>query len=271
VNAAVLLFLLPLLQDAEAPPEPESAWFPEGLAYRHPMADPREPMSGVRLQFPLRSGDDPKIENRIGIQYAVWRSGDVDGRCFEIQAEGAVHARFDMVHILDMDAADFRFGFPLVWRDGEIAYKIHAWHMTSHLGDEYIERTGRLRYVYARNEICGGVSYDLDPEWRTYGEVGFAFTMGEVNERWRVMGGVETLAHHLGPDWPKTFVALNLTSFQEQDWGVQFNIEGGFWFAPGKTDRGVRLTLGYFRGPSPLTQFFDENEHYWSFGFSLPL
>jgi hypothetical protein len=266
VNFAILL-LAPLLQD---PAEP-GAWFPEGLAYRHPMADPREPMSGVRLQFPFESGDDPKIENRIGIQYAVYRSGDLRDSCFEVQAEGAVHARFDLVHILDMDAADFRFGFPLVWREGRVAYKIHPWHMTSHLGDEFIERTGRLRHVYARNEICVGASLDLNEEWRTYAEGGYAFTMGEVNEPWRFMAGIETIGRHLGPDWPATFAALNLTSFEEQDWGVQFNLEAGFWITGTDTNRGIRLTLGYFRGPSPLTQFFEDNEHYWSFGFSLPL
>jgi hypothetical protein len=263
-----LLILLVAVQDPPAPELP-TQWFPEGLAYRHPVADPREPMSGVRLQFPFRSGADPKIENRIAVHYSVWRQGDVTS-CFEVQAEGGVHARFDMVHILDMDGADFRFGFPLVWREGAFAYKIHPWHMTSHLGDEFIERTGRLRHVYARNEICFGASYDLDVDLRVYGEAGFAFTMGEVNERWRLMAGLESIGHHFGAEWPEAFLGVNLTSFEEQDWGVQFNLEGGLWLRPRGSSRGVRLSLGYFRGPSPLTQFFDDKEHYWSLGFSLP-
>src|SRR5688572_30187552 len=63
VNAAGLLLLLTLFQEREPVElEIESVWFPLDLAYIHPMADPREPMSGVRLQFPFKSGEDPKIE-----------------------------------------------------------------------------------------------------------------------------------------------------------------------------------------------------------------
>src|SRR5688500_13807178 len=98
MNLVACLLFVAALQEAE--PEPPGTWFPEGLAYRHPVADPREPMSGIRLQFPFRSGEDPKIENRIAVHYAVWRVGTADS-CFEVQAEGGVHARFDMVHILD--------------------------------------------------------------------------------------------------------------------------------------------------------------------------
>lgn len=251
------------------PAEPKTEWFPEGLAYVHPMADPRAPVSGCRLQFPLDSGDDLKIENRLATHLTIWRKGDLDSECFEIQAEGAAHGRFDLVHMWDMDGVDFRFGFPIVSRTGAIAVKLHPWHMTSHLGDEFIERTGRLRVVYARNEICVGISVDKE-QWRVYAEAGYAFSRGEVNEPFRFMVGFETVARHLGPDFPESFAAINLTSFEEQDYGVQVSFEFGVWLRPEKSVRGVRLNLGYFRGPSPLTQFLDDNEQYWSVGFSLP-
>ena len=257
-----LVFSLVLVQDSE--------WFPEGLAYKHPLADPRAPVTGVRLQFPLDSGDDLKIENRLATHMTIWRQGDPAKACFEVQAEGAAHGRFDLVHMWDMDGVDFRFGFPIVSRAGPIALKLHPWHMTSHLGDEFIERTGRERVVYARNEICVGISWDVDAEWRVYAEAGYAFSRGEVNEPLRFMAGVETVGRHFGPAWPETFAALNLTSFEEQDYGVQFNLEAGVWLRPEKSNRGIRFSLGYFRGPSPLTQFLEDNEEFWSLGFSLP-
>ena len=265
------LLLLLALQDTPAEREAKSDWFPEGLSYRHPLADPRAPVTGVRFQLPIETEDNFKIENRLATHLSIWRKSN-EPVSFEVQAEGGAFGRFDFNENWDMDGVDFRFGFPIVSRAGPLALKLHPWHMTSHLGDEYIERTGRKRFVYARNEIALGFSWDLtaDGESRVYGEGGYALSRGDVNEPWRFMAGVETVGRHLGPDWPETFAALNLTSFEEQDWGIQFNLEAGVWLRPEKSHRGVRFSLGYFRGPSALTQFFTENEEYWSVGFSLP-
>ena len=265
VTALLLLFLL---QDPPAA-VPTSEWFPEDLVYRHPLADPRAPVTGVQFQFPVDSDDNMKVENRLATQIAIWRRSEGDG-AFEVQAEGAVFGRFDFQEKWDMDGADFRFGFPVVWREGAYAFKIHPWHLTSHIGDEYSERTGVKRINYSRNELTIGVSWDAEPEWRVYGEIGYALWRGDVNEYWRLMGGVETVGRHLGPEWPVSFAALNLTCFQEQDWEVQFNLEAGVWFRPEGTNRGVRFHLGYFRGPSALTQFLVDHEEYWTFGFALP-
>ena len=264
-----LAALFTLLQ--ESPPGvPQVEWFPEGISsYRHPLADPRAPVTGVRLEFPIEKEDHFKIENRLATHLAIWRKSN-HMSSFEIQAEGAAFGRFDFDENWDMDGVDFRFGFPIAARAGPLAMKLHPWHMTSHLGDEFIERTGRERAVYARNEIALGISWDFDAETRAYVEAGYALSRGDVNEPLRFMAGVEAVGRHLGPDWPETFAALNLTSFEEQDWGVQFNLEAGFWLRPEKSPRGVRFSVGYSRGPSVLTQFFDQNEEYWTFGFSLP-
>src|SRR6188474_3516464 len=106
----MILLLLLLVQDPAGTGETRSEWFPEGLIYRHPLADPRAPVSGVQLQFPVHAEDHFKIENRLGTQVAIWRKHNLD-TTFEIQAEGGVFARFDFDENWDMDGADFRFGF----------------------------------------------------------------------------------------------------------------------------------------------------------------
>lgn len=267
-GVSVLLLLL-FVQDLAIAADGRSVWFPEGLAYRHPLADPRAPATGIRLQFPVHSDGDFKIENRLATHLAIWRKEDREST-LEVEAEGAVFARFNFDENWDMDGADFRFGFPIVSRRGPLAIKLHPWHMTSHLGDEFIERTGRKRVAYARNEVALGLSWDFDPEWRAYVEAGYALSRGDVNEPLRVMAGLETMGRCLGPAWPETFAALNLTSFAEQDWGIQVNVEAGFWLRPEGSQRGVRFSLGYFHGPSALTQFLAEDEEYWSLGFTLP-
>ncbi len=274
-----LLLLLVVMQDPEPLPPAAVEWFPEGLLYRHPLADPREPISGVRFQVPVRAEDDFKIETRLGTHLALWRRGAFDWRdpaeparhwAFEVQAEGAVFSRFNFDENWDMDAADFRVGVPLVARRGPWAFKVHPWHVTSHLGDEFIERTGRRRITYARNELAAGVSYDFGATWRVALEGGYALSRGNVNEPLRFMASAETVGRHFGPSFPETFAAVNLTSFEEQDWNVQLNVEVGVWLRGADRHRGLRLSIGYFNGPSPLTQFFDDHEQYVTFGFSVP-
>jgi hypothetical protein len=265
----ILLFAFLVMQEA-SPPRSESEWFPLGIdAYRHPLADPRAPVTGVRLQFPIEKEDHFKIENRLATHVAIWRKSN-EGGSVEVQAEGGAFGRFDFDENWDMDGVDFRFGFPIAVRSGPFSVKLHPWHMTSHLGDEYIERTGAERVVYARNEIALGLSWNFDVETRVYFEIGYAFARGDVNEPLRLMAGAETVGRPLGPGTVECFAALNLTSFEEQDYGIQFNLEAGVWLRPEGTSRGVRFSVGYSRGPSVLTQFFEENEEYWTLGFSLP-
>ena len=264
-----LVLLLLLMQDPPASREARTEWFPEGFAYRHPLADSRAPVSGVRLQFPLEPEGDFKIENRLATHLAVWRQTTGESM-LEVQAEGGAFARFNFEENWDMDGVDFRFGFPLVARSGAFALKLHPSHVTSHLGDEYIERTGAKRITYARNEIALGLSWDLAERWRVAVEGGYALSYGEVNEPLRFMASAETVGRHFGRHFPETFAALNLTSFEEQDWGVQVSLEAGVWLRPEGSHRGVRLSVGYFTGPSPLTQFFDDYEEYWTLGLSVP-
>src|SRR5688572_7548776 len=192
----------------------ESEWWPSQIeTYRHPLADPRAPVTGVRLQFPIETEDHFKIENRLCTHVAVWRLTDGDF-AFEVQAEGGAFGRFDFDENWDMDGADFRFGFPIAARWGRFAVKVHPWHLTSHLGDEYIDRTGRERFVYARNEVAVGASWEFEPETRVYLEAGYAFERGDVNEPLRFMAGFETVQGLV-------FGAVNLTSFEEQDYDIQ--------------------------------------------------
>ena len=263
------LLLLIALQDPAPAVAAQTAWFPQGFLYRHPLADPRAPVTAVRMQFPLHQEDAIRIEAVLASQFSVFRWTDPD-HGFEIQAEGGAFARFDPTEEYDMDGVDFRFGFPIVYRNGNVAFKLHPFHVTSHLGDELIERTHRDIIIYARNEIAAGISWDVSPQFRVYAEGGRLFEGAGANEPARFMLGFDSIGCRLGEDWPEAFAGLNLTTFQETGWGVSLNVECGFWLHPEGSDRGARIGIGYFRGPSPLTQFQQENEEFMTVGVSLP-
>lgn len=148
---------------------------------------------------------------------------------------------------------------------GDVAWKLQPWHITSHLGDEIIEREGLQRISYARNELALGVSVDLGGEARAYAEAGWGFSVGDPNDPWRAQVGAEFVVP-LGRPAVGFFGAANLTAFQEIDWDVQFAAQAGLWIRPARWSRGLRVGVEYFRGHSPRTQFFLRHEHYGSFG-----
>jgi hypothetical protein len=256
--------LLALLVQAAAQ-ESETTWLPSGLLYPHALADPRGPFSGSRAQFSLKDDVNTKLENAFGEEQALVRlkSGD---DAFELVGEGGVFGRFDLDENLDMDAADFRFGFPLVWRRGPLALKLHPWHLTSHLGDEYIERVGVKRISYARNELAFGAAWHATSALRLHAEAGWGFAIDDLNEPPRVMGGAEVVDRLLGADAPDVYLAANVQAWKETDWTPQLNLQAGVWLRSASTPSGVRIGAEYFRGPSALTQFFQTRDHYVAVG-----
>ncbi|MHC4812757.1 MAG: DUF1207 domain-containing protein [Planctomycetota bacterium] len=246
-------------------------WFPEGLLFPHPFADPRAPSFGSRFQFPVHEGPNTKIENTFGAEGSIFRIDRGARGTFELAYDTGVFSRFDTHESLDMDAHDFVLGFPLVWRSGPLAVKVHPWHLTSHLGDEYIEREDQERIDYARNAVALGVAYDILDAWRVYGEVDYAFKIGSLNKRWRCMGGVEWVDEVFGADRPALYAGLNMTSFQEIDWSINYNFQTGVWIRPQASHMSLRVGLEYYHGHSALTQFFQEREAYWSFGVWIHL
>ena len=268
-TSAQLLFVLGSLLQEGSPPMPaeksDVILLPPNPLYVHPLADPRSPYSGTRLQFPLHRGDNIKSESVLGGNFALVRFPGEEGDV-ELEFEAAAFSRFDLNENLDMDAVDYRFGFPLVYRDGPLAWKLHLWHITSHLGDEYAERTGRKRIRYGRNELAFGASWDASDAWRVYGEMGWGFLIGEPNEPGRAMGGAEWVKKPAGSKFPEVFAAANIGSFQESDWHLNLAAQLGLWVRTDNSPRGYRFGFEYYRGHSPLTQFFEQREEYWSFG-----
>lgn len=263
------------------PVTPPDEWvlelFPNEGLYRPYLADPRQSHSGSKVQFPLRSSKnaDIKIENTLGgfRTLALWKDPRRPDRAMDLSLEASVFSRFNIIEEWDLDAADYRFGFPFVYREGNLALKVHLWHLTSHLGDEYISREGRPRDSYHLDELALGASIDLDPHSRAYIEAGAALYHGSDTGSGRVQGGVEWTgrpfesAGRLAP-----FVAADLQGRRETDWTPNLTVTGGVLLRPAE-GRGSRLRgfLEYYRGADQQTQFKSEREHYWAFGFAADL
>jgi len=251
------------------PQEWDIELLPDRVLYRPYLADPRQSRSGTKVQFPVRTDNgDIKIENTLGgfRPLALWTDPHDPHQEMQLLLEAAVFSRFDIQEGWDMDAADYRFGFPFVYRDGDLALKVHLWHLTSHLGDEFISREGRKRDSYHLNEMSLGASLQVSPEWRVYAEVGFGVYTGPETDSGRAQVGAEWI----GPSWKGRigpFLAMDLQTRNEIGWGWNAAVMTGILVRP-KNPGGAsfRFLAEYYRGHDQQTQFKSDLEHYYAFG-----
>lgn len=266
---ATLLGTALLLAGGLAAEEPSFQLFPESNLYPQYVADPRRPEFGVLLM----AVPDPEIldsgDRRVGLKLGG-RFGLLRFRRVQLDIEAGFVGQFDIEHSLDNIGWDGIYSFLASSRFGRgFAVQFGAKHVSSHVGDEYAERTGRRRIDYTREELAAGVAWSIKPGWRTYAEAGWAFDPKEDvgQEPGRLQLGLEhdspgSLGGRLG--W---YAAADLGAMEERDWQIDPTLQAGLLVPSG--DRLWRVGVGVHDGTVPLGEFFRVDERYWVLGLWL--
>ena len=250
----------------------DEAWchqiLPEGLIYRSYLAGVKESRFGSRWLHDEDLGWmwDITLGGRVGIlRYGTTGSERPEG--WQLDMEGAGMPRLDLEHEeRDLISADFRFGIPLTYGRGDYQMKFGYYHLSSHLGDEYMVRHGTLvRRNYSRDVLIWGHSYFLTPDIRVYGEAGWAFTYDGGTEPWEFQFGIDYSP--AGPSGQRgaPFFAINGHLREEFDFGGNLAIETG-WQWRGNSGHLFRVGMHYFQGMSDQWEFFDQYEEKLGFG-----
>lgn len=114
---------------------------PEGLIYRSYLAGVKEPRIAAQWVHDRRLGWiwDVALGGRTGmLRYG--NSGRLQVEGWQADLEGAALARIDIENEMDMVATDFRVGVPLTYSRGRYQTKLAYYHLSSHLGDEFMLR-----------------------------------------------------------------------------------------------------------------------------------
>lgn len=243
-------------------------FLPDGLFYRSYLAGPLEPRLGGVWFDERGEGNlwDSTLGGRVGIlRYGT--PGDYGASGWQLDVEGAAFPRLDLDENNDLVSADFRFGVPLTYAQGQWQAKLSYYHLSSHLGDEFLERIPTaVRSNYSRDVIVLGVGYFIVPEIRLYGEAGYAFYTSGPAEPLETQFGVE-----YAPAYPTgirgaPFAAVNAQFREDTDWNGTLVAQAG-WAVSGDTSRHLfRLGLQYFNGPSNQMQFVTTTEQQFGFG-----
>jgi len=199
----------------------------------------------------------------LGGRVGIVRYGTCDPlhpQGWQVDMEGAAFPRLDFADEMGLVACDYRFGIPLTHAQGPHHYKIGYYHVSSHLGDEWMIRHPEFtRINYGRDCVVLGYSYYWTPNLRLYAETAYAFERGERAEPWEFQFGVD-----YSPAWPTglrpvPFVAVNGHLREEVDFGGNVVVQSG-WQWRGLSGHLLRMGMQCFVGMSDQYEFYDQYE-----------
>jgi hypothetical protein len=234
---------------------------PNGLMYKSYLAGNREPRMGSQWVSLRDLGWrwDATLGGRVGlVRYGT--ENDFWPQGWQLDVEGAAFPRLDLEHLRDLDTVDFRAGIPLTTRQGPWEFKFGYYHLSSHLGDEYVLRNiGCSRINYVRESLVSGLAVYLNPSVRVYSEVGYAFYVDGGAEPWEFQFGVD--ASPVEPTgWRGApFFAINAHLRQENDFSGNLTVQTG-WQWRGRDGHLCRIGMQYFNGMSDQYQFYNRFE-----------
>ena len=208
---------------------------------------------------------DIALGGRMGIlRFGTEDTDRPDG--WQIDIEGASLPRLDLENHRDLTAVDFRFGIPLTYGRGRYQTKFAYYHLSSHLGDEFMVRNATLaRRNYSRDVLVWGHSFFVTDDVRLYAEAGWAFYANDGAEPWEFQFGIDYSP--VRPHCPQgaPFFAINGHLREEVDFGGNVVVQTG-WQWRGDSGHLFRLGMQYFSGMSDQFEFYDQYEDKLGFG-----
>lgn len=248
-------------------PEFRIQFMPRGLMYRSYLAGEKEPRIGAQW---LHGNVGWIWEASFGGRLPLWRYGTDDPlrpEGLQMDVEGATFTRVDVGTGTEVDAIDFRVGFLVTWRRGRTALKGGSYHISSHIGDEYLVRNPNfVRNDYTRESLIGGITQDLTDALSVYGEVGYAFRYQGGAEPFELQFGIQYNPQPREGWWGRPYAAINAHLRQEFDFARNINTVAGIQWRSRESLRVIRIGLQYFNGQSLQYSFFDQHEEWLGTG-----
>ncbi|MBA3237141.1 MAG: DUF1207 domain-containing protein [Parachlamydiaceae bacterium] len=253
-------------------------WLPEDpLLFKPFVANPRK----VDYSVGWRLNDNMLVKNVIDVSFGDiitfyrWINvGPWKGQ-LEFGLEGALWAVFDPLHYSSpLMNADYYVGIPISYAFGPWSFRLRGYHISSHIGDEYLLDHPRFKRKNPSAEyIDFFASYYPTDEIRLYGGVGFVVGMDESFRIGRLYAeaGAELHMSQLG------FVDVCDQIYGRPFYGMHFHYQtehtnhvnqtyvlGYEWGKLCGLQRIFRAFIEYHDGYSVEGQFYRKHTNYFS-------
>ncbi len=171
------------------------------------------------------------------------------------------------LHAEDVESMDYRFRTEITAAEGRWAMKFGYFHISSHVGDEYMLRNPLFqRTNYVTESWMLGLRYAATDSIQLYGEMANAFPTSGGAKRYQYQTGIEYTPIVSPTRTGAPFVAVNLNFREAVDYDVSPTIQLGWAFQGPESHRRFRVGLQYAEGPTSQYEFFTRREEYIGVG-----
>lgn len=242
---------------------------PDGLMFKSYLAGEKEPRFTTVWAKLDGHGNiwDSTLGGRVGL--LRWGTEDVvNPQGWQLDMEGAAMPRLDMESKNDLMGADFRFGVPITYREGPTSYKFAYYHISSHVGDEFLENNpGFQRDNFVREALALAISHEPSDFTRFYAEVAYAFIDSGNAQPWEMQFGFEYSALASSGVYSSPFMAINWHIREELSYDGNITVQAGWQWRGIKSDRLWRMGVQYYNGAT--SQYALGLDHEQLFGFGM--
>ncbi|UCF66543.1 MAG: DUF1207 domain-containing protein [Acidobacteriota bacterium] len=255
-----------------------SVLLPDGVLFQPPLADQKQPRFHVTYQRyetefgRFNVGSVGFGENLGLVRWPAQRVGDG----WQLGINGAVFAIFNLdAESLDLLNADYFIGFPLEFRSGATSARLRVFHLSSHLGDEFLlnpQPGPPVERINLSYEALEGLASWERRGFRVYGGGVRIFSSDTPLARWRGQLGLEYRSRHLGDNRLRVLAGADIQSWQETDWDVDVSLKAGLLIPnPRRLSRSIQLLIEYYDGHAPHGQFYPLEVRYFGWGVAFAL
>lgn len=240
-------------------------------------ADPLRPTFNAQYQFydktTMPDSGDRRFDLKLGANLLLYQN-EWANHPWQLVLIAGFHGQFDNTRSQDNIGWDGIYGLHVSTRlNNEFVLRVGSKHISAHIGDEIIERSGRTRINYTREEVRIGLAWFVDSNSILYGEIGRAYDLR--NETLQKKGRIQFGGQYDSPTnlWQIPLInwysALDISSFEENDWDLNATIQFGI-HRNSELDS-WRIGFELYDGRSQLGEYFRDQERYMSIGLWVDL
>jgi hypothetical protein len=238
------------------------------------LADPREIQLGLRMVTPVSRTAQGEV--LAGDYFGLYRwELPWQESYLQWSVAGGIFSRFDLVSMQkDNEVLDYSANMPIDVRIGKWSTRFLPYHISSHLGDDFIKRTGILPLKYTFDSFKWLFAYEPAKGVRLYS--GFNYILRNRYTdlgRNAVQTGTEWTSGWWGHDHAQLYWANDFQTWQRVGWNPTIASQVGVHLANKPQDiEKLTLYIEYGAGHMAFGQLFQQEESHWVLGlrFDIP-
>jgi hypothetical protein len=257
---------------------PKHEFLPKGHLFDPILLDPLEAQTyGSVLPFYSTNGEKYPgsiVPFEFGFAKPFYRRTTEPGRSEELVLDLASFTQFEVYYDYQTNKQrrqivnnDYKISFLYNIRRGDNNYRIRLYHLSSHLGDDYIYRN-RITAPSPNSvnyEVIDGTYSRVVRDWRLYGGIGIGLRKAEERKRFSAQLG----AFYKKPSSRAARLVGGVDMKFWQETGFKPGIHAGIGLEVGRTQNNLTFLLEGYSGFRPYSQFEGQHTNWLGIGLYL--